>query len=687
MMFSSFRFHSPMAFSAREYSHHRKARRNGVQLLALCLIGSAMTFNIRASRAAAVNDTAKATKPVTRTAPSASYVLGPDDVLEITLANHPQLNQTVTVRPDGKITFPRAGDVQAAGRTPVALAAQMKKLLERSLNNVRIQVTVKTARLRLARVIGAIKTPNSYPMNANWRVVDLIAAGGGLTTRPSRVNGRVVRKGRIVPLDVSLAMAQPNSAANFTLLPDDLLILDESGVPYQVTVSGEVAKPGPYDLEDGLTLTKLLARAGGASDAAALKGAQVLRAGVPIDLDISPDALQNPASAAARFILQAGDVLIVPENQTRYGVLGQVLRPAYYPLPEDRDKATLLKLLANSGGPLPDADLSKATVTHLVNGRPQITTVNLSAILQGKVPDTQTLQPDDVLNIPRKITTVVHVLGLAKPGDYALTDDTNVMSLISQAGSPTASSGLSKAYVLRDGTQIPLDLYGVLVEGKSDPQVSQFQLRSGDVLVVPDVSSQITVSGEVAKPGSYNLGDRLTVPSLLAEAGNVTSNAALSQAYVLRNGARVPLDLNTFLVSGVTNTQAENFQFQAGDVLVVPENQVRYAVLGQVARPGNFAYPETAGGVTVLEALTEAGGPLLGRGDGSANLKGAGIVRIVNGERKVLPVDIGALLQKGAQGNNVKLQPKDILYIPPSKRGFKIGDLFAPLIGIGSLLR
>lgn len=652
--------------------------------IALYVSSSVLLLNSPANAAQEGRRTTPAL-PSTSVNPDKSYRLGPEDVLDVRLSNHPQLSRTVTVRPDGKITFPRVGDVSVAGRSTSEVAARLKTLLERTLNNVRIEVELKTARPRLARVIGAVKGPNAYDLKPGWRVVDLIAAAGGLSAKPNRISGRIIRGGKLIPLDVAGALSQPAGAANFALAPDDLLILDESSVPYQVTVSGEIAKPGAYDLEEGLTLTKLLARAGGVGEDAALKKAQVLRGGQPIPLDISAQALKDPASPASRFTLQVGDVLVVPENQTRYGLLGQVVRPAYYPLPENRDDATIMKLLANSGGATPDADLRNASITRMVDGRPEVTTVDLRAILEGKAPDTVSLQPDDVLFVPRK-SAQVHVIGqIGKPGAYELKDGMGLMSLISEAGSPSGGAGLSKAYILRDGTQIPLDLYRVLIEGKVDPDVSQLKLRSGDVLVIPDVSAQVHVIGQVAKPGAYKLEDRLTVASLIATAGNPLPEASLRKAYVLRDGTRLPLDLHSLMAGGQSNPQIENFRFAAGDVLVVPENQVRYAVMGQVARPGYFAYPEQQGEATVLKALAEAGGPIQGRGDGSANLKGAGIIRNVNGKAVIVPVDISALLQKGELANNMTLQPEDVLYIPPSKRGFKITDLLAGPLGALSM--
>lgn len=648
------------------------------------------------SRSAQVSQVSKvrASKAIAAPRPGREYVLGPQDVLDIRVGNHEMLNRTVTVRPDGRISFPRVGEVQAGGRTVADLTRQLRTRLERTLNNVRLEIEVKQARpvpvppVRQARVIGAVKSPGAFPVKPNSRVVDLLAMAGGLGAKPSRVAGRIVRRGQVLPVDLARAMAQPGGEANLAVQPDDLLILDESSVPNQVTVTGKIAKPGSYPLDDGLTLTSLLAQAGGPVGGAALKQAHVLRNGVPIPLDLS-DSSPEGAAAASAFRFQMGDVLVLPENQARYGLLGQVVRPAYYPLPETASESTVLKLMALAGGATADADLRNATITRLAggpDGQNTVTPVNVDAMLKGEAPDNVVLRADDVLFVPKR-TAQVHVIGpVGRPGAFEIKDNMNLLSLISETGSPSNSAGLSKAYVLRAGTQIPLDLYSVLVEGKTDSAVSKFELRSGDVLVIPDISDQVHVIGQVAKPGPYRLDERLTLASLIAQVGNPAPGAALSKAYVLRDDKRIPLDLHRFLVAGQSDATTEGFKFRGGDVLVVPENSVRYAVMGQVARAGYYSFPERESEATVLKALAQAGGPLQG-GEGGANLAGAGIIRTVNGRATVIPINIAELLQKGALANNIALQPEDVLYIPPKRRGFRWTDVLSPLSLLTGVVR
>jgi protein involved in polysaccharide export with SLBB domain len=512
--------------------------------------------------------------------------------------------------------------------------------------------------------------------------MDLVAVAGGLSTKPVRISGRVVRAGKVIPFSVEQAVARPASAANVLLKPDDLVVLDQQDITRQVHVIGQVSRPGAYDLEEGLTPVSLIAETGGATESAVLSKAYVLRGAAQIPMDLQAVLVygkDNPTITRFRFL--PGDVLVVPENQSRYSIMGQVAKPGYYSLSDKQGEATVLKALATAGGQLLDSDLSKASVTRTVNGQSTVIPVNIEAMIKGTAPDDVVLRPDDVLYIPQSPNPQVHVIGkVNKPGAYDLKEGFTLMSLVAEAGSSSAGAGLSKAYILRNGTQMPVDLHAALIEGKPDAALTNFKLQNGDVLVVPDVSNQINVIGQVNKQGVYDLDDSLTAASLIGQAGGVVADkAALSQSNVMRQGNKIPLNLQAIL-GGTADVALMSFKFQPGDVLVVPESQVRYAVLGQVNKPGYYSYPEKKGEATVLKALSEAGGQAA-----NSDLSKAGIVRTVNGQAISIPININEMLRKGGPGSQVELQPGDILYIPAVKEKTSILPF---LLGpIASLLR
>ena len=620
-------------------------------------------------------------------AASADYVLGVGDTLQVTVTNHPDVNGEVVVRPDGKITLPGAGEVTALGVTAPRLAREIEKRLARTLNNARVQVTVKAAAPRQASIAGAVRAPGLYTLKPGARVLDLIAAAGGPSTKISRISGTVVRRGKILPFALADAYAQPGGAANLPIKPEDLVQLDAQDFTKQLTVSGQVTAPGTFDLDENLTVPELLAQAGGPRAGAALRRAHVLRDGKPISLDLSE--IQSgqiaPDSPLNTFRFQPGDVLMVPENTDRFGVQGEVVRPSFYSLPESASEKTVVRALSLAGGPQEDADLANVTLTRTVNGQTTNQTLNVGAMIKGTAPDNIVLRPDDVLFVPRQDATVSVIGPVAKPGAYPFQEGDTLLDVLAKTGSPTKDAALRRAYVLRDGVQMPIDLRPILNEGAIDPNVAGFRMQKGDILTIPE-SSPVYVSGAVMRPGAYVLSDDLNVISLLAQAGNGTPDAALSQAYILRKGIQIPLDLNVFLSGTKDKPWLTGFKLAPGDTLIVPENKVFYTVLGQVAQPGLFAYPDNPADATVLRALARAGGPT-GTGVGGADLKDARILRDITGQVTVIEVDLNALFQQGKPAQNLVLRPNDVLFIPTKGRGFNLSGALGAALALRGLGR
>jgi polysaccharide export outer membrane protein len=337
---------------------------------------------------------------------TAAYILGPDDVLDISVANHTDLNRVVTILPDGKIGFPEVGEVRAAGRTALELAKVLEESLQKTRNRAYVTVSVKEIHSRRVRIVGAVRIPGAYDLKPGWRIVDLTAVAGGISGRPSRVVGKIVRNGgEIVPLKIHEAMSKPDSPANVPLQADDLVLLEElDPQSNRVFVLGQAGKPGPYDLgDDGLTIPALVAQAGGTLPTAALAKVHVLRGSTEIRFNLRPLLVEGRSDPRIdQFKLQAGDVLFIPENENRFAVMGQVTRPGYMPIPEGR-AIGIMEAIALAGGHLPQADLQKVSVVRNVNGRPTLLKAELNQFFtKGQNAPTFTLLPDDVVFVPMK---------------------------------------------------------------------------------------------------------------------------------------------------------------------------------------------------------------------------------------------------------------------------------------------
>src|SRR5262245_31576739 len=103
-----------------------------------CLLGAAPVFSQSNQQTAPQDDASRQPAAV-----SADYVIGVEDVLSVSVWKEPDLTKQVNVRPDGKISFPLVGDLQASGKTPRQLAATLTESLAKYIKEPIVTVTVE----------------------------------------------------------------------------------------------------------------------------------------------------------------------------------------------------------------------------------------------------------------------------------------------------------------------------------------------------------------------------------------------------------------------------------------------------------------------------------------------------------------------------------------------------------------
>jgi polysaccharide export outer membrane protein len=113
--------------------------------------------------------------------PPNAYAIGPGDVLEISVWKNPELTTTVPVRPDGRISVPLLGDVQAAGMTPLALKQTLTDGYKEYVTAPGVSVVVKEIHSRKIYVTGEVATPGVYDLQPRAKLMQAIALAGGLT--------------------------------------------------------------------------------------------------------------------------------------------------------------------------------------------------------------------------------------------------------------------------------------------------------------------------------------------------------------------------------------------------------------------------------------------------------------------------------------------------------------------------
>ena len=160
---------------------------------------------------------------------TAPYVIGPEDVLTILFYRDKDSSGEVVVRPDGRISLPLIGEMQAAGLTPeqlrIAVTAQ-RGLYE---TNPSVTVQVREARSRKVFVVGQVAKPGIYAMSHSMTVVQLIAAAGGMTefarTEAVVISRPVAGTSTNIPFDFAAFIRGQQLEKNIVLLPGDTVIV------------------------------------------------------------------------------------------------------------------------------------------------------------------------------------------------------------------------------------------------------------------------------------------------------------------------------------------------------------------------------------------------------------------------------------------------------------------------------
>ena len=167
--------------------------------------------------------------PVATVPPPIEYVIGPEDVLGIVFWREPDLSGDVTVRPDGRITIPVIGELQAAGRRPEVLQTEIATAANKYISGVNVVVIVRTINSRKVFVTGRVTAPGAYPLMGPLTVIQAIALAGGLTEFAEPKGITILRmengKSRTVPFNYQDIAKGKSLEQNVLLQPGDTIVV------------------------------------------------------------------------------------------------------------------------------------------------------------------------------------------------------------------------------------------------------------------------------------------------------------------------------------------------------------------------------------------------------------------------------------------------------------------------------
>ena len=158
-----------------------------------------------------------------------AYLIGPEDVLDISVWKEPDVSRVVPVRPDGRISLPLINDVQAAGQSPQQLAGTLTERLRKYLNEPQVTVIVTAINSQRVFVVGEVLRAGAFPMLPGMTVLQALSSAGGFTTFADVKKIHVVRlhNGKHVelPFNYRDVLKGDNPEQNIKLEPGDTIVV------------------------------------------------------------------------------------------------------------------------------------------------------------------------------------------------------------------------------------------------------------------------------------------------------------------------------------------------------------------------------------------------------------------------------------------------------------------------------
>ena len=159
------------------------------------------------------------------------YVIGAEDLLDITVWRNPDLSRQVQVRPDGRISMPIIRDVVAVGKTPTKLAEEMMNRLKEYVQNPVVAVTLKEVNSSNIFLLGEVANPGKYPLKSKTTLLQGITIAGGFKETAARNQIVIFRFTEVAPglkrftASYDDIVLRSGIADNFELKPGDTLVV------------------------------------------------------------------------------------------------------------------------------------------------------------------------------------------------------------------------------------------------------------------------------------------------------------------------------------------------------------------------------------------------------------------------------------------------------------------------------
>ncbi|MBN1271303.1 MAG: polysaccharide biosynthesis/export family protein [Candidatus Aminicenantes bacterium] len=252
---------------------------------------------------------------------TSEYRIGPKDLLEISVFGLEELNKSVRVSEDGKISLPLLGEVEVEGLTISELERKLSGLLEKQyLHNPQVTVFIKEYQSKRVSILGAIKNPGTYQLLGRQTLLQIISQAGGMTGDEGReiiiIRQRPDGESQSLKISIEDLILKGDARLNIPLEPGDIINIPVDKM-VTIYVFGRVGNPGALSVKKSNipTLLQAIAQAGGFSERASKSGVLVKRKeedGQEHEIKVNVKDIIRGKKPDIK--LQENDIVYVPES-------------------------------------------------------------------------------------------------------------------------------------------------------------------------------------------------------------------------------------------------------------------------------------------------------------------------------------------------------------------------------------
>lgn len=242
------------------------------------------------------------------------YVIGEGDVLDVFVWGVKELNVSVRVRPDGKITIPGVGDVKASGFTPPGLQKSLGERLKELVKNPNVTVTVREITNSKVYIFGGGVKSAAYDLNRSTTLLQLLCNLGDVKTADLR-RAYVLRNGKMIKVGFHNLFINGDTSADIAIESNDSIYIPLN-MEKSVYVLGAVNAPKFIEYRDGMTVMQAILEAGGFSKFAKQNDTTILRneGGKEVIIQVKAKDILNDGDLSQNQKLKPNDYIMVKES-------------------------------------------------------------------------------------------------------------------------------------------------------------------------------------------------------------------------------------------------------------------------------------------------------------------------------------------------------------------------------------